>query len=154
MALARHAGEGGDPPQAGRVRGRPSVPNRMVPRQTPHPSHAPHGSLPSPEGRGRHADCPVFGSKHPNGLISSNNLILLYYSRSSPLEKAVQHRADFAHIDAVLRMCAPDVVPEEIAPKAVRKRNDWFKPGELARMVLDVLRIAPAPRPSETSPLR
>ncbi len=62
------------------------------------------------------------------------------------LEKRIaQHRADLVHIDAVLRLCAPDVVPEEIAPKAVRKRNDWFKPGELSRMVLDVLRIAPAP---------
>lgn len=62
------------------------------------------------------------------------------------LEKRIaQHRADLVHIDAVLRLCAPHVVPEEIAPKAVRKRNDWFKPGELARMVLDVLRIAPAP---------
>jgi hypothetical protein len=62
------------------------------------------------------------------------------------LEKRIaQHRADLVHIDAVLRLCAPDVVPEEIAPKAVRKRNDWFKPGELSRMVLDVLRIASAP---------
>ena len=62
------------------------------------------------------------------------------------LEKCIaQHRADLVHIDAVLRLCAPDVVPEEIAPKAVRKRNDWFKPGDLSRMVLDVLRIAPAP---------
>lgn len=65
------------------------------------------------------------------------------------LEKRIaQHRADLVHIDAVLRLCAPDVVPEEIAPKAVRKRNDWFKPGELARMVLDVLRVAQAPLPT------
>ena len=49
------------------------------------------------------------------------------------------------HIDAVLRLYAPEVEPESIAPKAVRKRNDWFKPGELARMVLDVLCVAPAP---------
>lgn len=62
------------------------------------------------------------------------------------LEKRIaQHRADLVHIDAVLRLYAPEVVPESIAPKAVRKRNDWFKPGELSRMVLDILRIAPAP---------
>lgn len=62
------------------------------------------------------------------------------------LEKRVsQHRADLVHIDAVLRLYAPEVELESIAPKAVRKRNDWFKPGELARMVLDVLRIASAP---------
>lgn len=62
------------------------------------------------------------------------------------LEKRIaQHRADLVHIDAVLRLYAPEVAPESIAPKAVRKRNDWFKPGELARMVLDILRVAPAP---------
>ncbi|MDQ2106437.1 hypothetical protein [Azospirillum isscasi] len=62
------------------------------------------------------------------------------------LEKRIaQHRADLVHIDAVLRLYAPEVEPESIAPKAVRKRNDWFKPGELARIVLDVLRVAPAP---------
>lgn len=62
------------------------------------------------------------------------------------LEKRIaQHRADLVHIDAVLRLYAPEVEPESIAPKAVRKRNDWFKPGELSRMVLDILRIAPAP---------
>lgn len=61
------------------------------------------------------------------------------------LEKRIgQHRADLAHIDAVLRMYG-EAEPEAIAPKAVRKRNDWFKPGELSRMVLDILRIAPAP---------
>ena len=62
------------------------------------------------------------------------------------LEKRItQRQAELVHIDAVLRLCAPDVVPEEIAPKAIRKRNDWFNSGELARMVLDVLHIAPAP---------
>lgn len=62
------------------------------------------------------------------------------------LEKRIaQHRADLVHIDAVLRLYAPEVKPESIAPKAVRKRNDWFKPGELSRMVLDILRVAPAP---------
>ncbi|MBP2316134.1 hypothetical protein [Azospirillum soli] len=62
------------------------------------------------------------------------------------LEKRIaQRRADLVHIDAVLRLYAPEVVPENIPAKAVRKRNDWFKPGELSRMVLDVLRVAPAP---------
>lgn len=62
------------------------------------------------------------------------------------LEKRIaQHRADLVHIDAVLRLYAPEVEPESIAPKAVRTRNDWFKPGELARMVLDILRVASAP---------
>lgn len=61
------------------------------------------------------------------------------------LEKRIgQHRADLVHIDAVLRLYG-EAEPEGIAPKAVRKRNDWFKPGELARMVLDILRVASAP---------
>jgi hypothetical protein len=62
------------------------------------------------------------------------------------LEKRIgQHRADLLHVDAVLRLFAPDLEPAAIAPKAVRRPNGWFRPGELARMVLDVLRVAPAP---------
>jgi len=65
------------------------------------------------------------------------------------LEKRIgQHRADLVHIDAVLRLYGT-AEPEAIAPKAVRKRNDWFKPGELARMVLDILRVASAPLTSK-----
>jgi hypothetical protein len=61
------------------------------------------------------------------------------------LEKRIgQHRADLVHIDAVLRLYGT-AEPEGIAPKAVRRRNDWFKPGELSRMVLDILRVASAP---------
>lgn len=34
------------------------------------------------------------------------------------LEKRIaQHRADIVHIDAILRLCAPDVVPKEIVPR-------------------------------------
>ncbi len=58
-------------------------------------------------------------------------------------QRIVQHRADLVHVDAVLRLYAPTLEPDSIAPKAVRRRNDWFTPGELARLVLDVLRIAP-----------
>ena len=62
------------------------------------------------------------------------------------LEKQInQHRANLVHVDAVLRLFAPDIAPETIAPKAPRRRNEWFPPGELSRMVLDVLRRAPAP---------
>jgi hypothetical protein len=62
------------------------------------------------------------------------------------LEKRLgQHRADLLHVDAVLRLFAPDLEPAAIAPRAVRRGNEWFRPGELARLVLDVLRTAPAP---------
>ena len=49
------------------------------------------------------------------------------------------------HVDAVLRLFAPDFEPAAILPKTVRQPSGWFRPGELARMVLDVLRTAPAP---------
>ena len=62
------------------------------------------------------------------------------------LEKRIgQHRADLLHVDAVLRLFAPDLEPAAIRPKAVRRPNSRFKPGELARLVLEVLRTAPAP---------
>ena len=62
------------------------------------------------------------------------------------LEKRIgQHRADLLHVDAVLRLFAPDLEPAAILPKAVRRPSGWFRPGELARLVLDVLRTAPAP---------
>src|SRR3954449_13624413 len=66
------------------------------------------------------------------------------------LEKRIgQHRADLLHadllhVDAVLRLFAPEFEPSTILPRAVRRPNSWFKPGELARLVLDVLRTAPA----------
>jgi hypothetical protein len=66
------------------------------------------------------------------------------------LEKRIgQHRADLLHVDAVLRLFAPDLFapefePATIPPRAVRRPNSWFKPGELARLVLEVLRTAPA----------
>jgi hypothetical protein len=61
------------------------------------------------------------------------------------LEKRIgQHRADLLHVDAVLRLFAPEFEPAAIPPKAVRQPSGWFRPGELARMVLDVLRTAPA----------
>jgi hypothetical protein len=61
------------------------------------------------------------------------------------LEKRIgQHRADLLHVDGVLRLFAPEFEPATILPKAVRRPNSWFKPGELARLVLDVLRTASA----------
>ena len=61
------------------------------------------------------------------------------------LEKRIgQRRADLLHVDAVLRLFAPEFEPATILPRTVRRPNSWFKPGELARLVLDVLRTAPA----------
>jgi hypothetical protein len=55
-----------------------------------------------------------------------------------------QHRADLLHVDAVLRLFAPNLEPA-IAPKAGRRPSGCFRLGELARIVLEVLRVAPAP---------
>ncbi|MBE7157084.1 MAG: hypothetical protein INR62_01390 [Rhodospirillales bacterium] len=64
------------------------------------------------------------------------------------LEKRMaQHRADLMHVDAVLLLFAPELEVTAVAPKAVRRRNEWFRPGELPRTVLDILRVAPAPLP-------
>ena len=66
------------------------------------------------------------------------------YGSITDLEKRIgQHRADLLHVDAVLRLFAPEFEPATIPPRAVRRPNSWFKPGELARLVLEVLRTAP-----------
>ena len=61
--------------------------------------------------------------------------------------KTAQQRADLIHVDAVLRLYAPELEPDCIPSRTVRRRNGWFKSGELVRMVLDTLRVAPAPMP-------
>ena len=60
------------------------------------------------------------------------------------LEKRIgQHRAALLHVDAVLRLFVPEFEPATIPPRAVRRPSGWFKPGELTRLVLEVLRMAP-----------
>jgi len=48
-------------------------------------------------------------------------------------------------LSVVLRLFAPEMEVAAIAPKAARGRNEWFWPGELPRLVLDILRVAPSP---------
>jgi hypothetical protein len=62
--------------------------------------------------------------------------------------RAAQQRADLVHVDAVLRLYTPELQPDSIPSRVVRRRNGWFKPGELVRIVLDILRVAPAPMPT------
>lgn len=52
---------------------------------------------------------------------------------------------DFGHIDATLQIFAPNLVVESIAPNVFRPPADWSKRGEMARVVLSILRTARAP---------
>jgi hypothetical protein len=56
-----------------------------------------------------------------------------------------QFRADLMHLDATLRLFAPDVEPETIRAKVIRQSDGWFDPGEVKRRVLDALRGAARP---------
>lgn len=59
--------------------------------------------------------------------------------------QADQFRADLLHIDAAIRIFAPDYRPNEIRPKAKRMKGEWFAHGELMRLVLETLRKASDP---------
>ncbi|HYD31557.1 MAG TPA: hypothetical protein VEB64_11965, partial [Azospirillaceae bacterium] len=62
------------------------------------------------------------------------------------LERQIaQARADLTHVDATLRLFAPDLTPDTIKPKAVRHRDGVFHMGELPRLILDYLRHSPEP---------
>jgi hypothetical protein len=50
-------------------------------------------------------------------------------------------RADLMHLDAALRIFAPDLVPDDIPAKAAfPKRSAYFQRGELTRRIYDSLR--------------
>ncbi|MFN3945347.1 MAG: hypothetical protein ACK4K7_10495 [Allosphingosinicella sp.] len=49
------------------------------------------------------------------------------------------------HLDATLRLVAPDVEVEAIRPKAFRPPDDWSKRGQMSRLVLSILRQAKEP---------
>lgn len=53
--------------------------------------------------------------------------------------------ADLEHVDATLRIIAPDMVVEAIKPKVFRPPADWSKRGEMTRLVLSILRTARNP---------
>lgn len=53
--------------------------------------------------------------------------------------------ADLEHVDATLRIVAPDLAVEAIQSKVFRPPADWSKRGEMTRMVLSILRTARNP---------
>ena len=56
-----------------------------------------------------------------------------------------QFRADLVHLDATLRLFAPELEPKTIPAKRIRQTDLWFEHGELPRRVLDALRRAREP---------
>lgn len=52
---------------------------------------------------------------------------------------------DLEHLDATLRLVAPDMVVEAIRPKTFRPPEDWSKRGQMSRLVLSILRTAREP---------
>lgn len=52
---------------------------------------------------------------------------------------------DLEHIDATLRIVAPEMSVEAIKPKVFRPPSDWSKRGEMTRVVLSILRTARQP---------
>lgn len=55
------------------------------------------------------------------------------------------HRESLGHVDATLRLFAPELTPETIRPKRPQNRDGMFHNGELPRRILDTLRRAPEP---------
>lgn len=62
--------------------------------------------------------------------------------RVTELEKQTEAaRADLVHIDAVIRMLAPQLDPDDIPGRQRRPRRlDYFAHGEITRRILDLLR--------------
>jgi len=60
-------------------------------------------------------------------------------------ETVAQMVRDLEHLDATIKLIAPDYEPEAIAPKLFRPPEDWSKRGQMSRMVLSILRVAKEP---------
>ena len=54
----------------------------------------------------------------------------------------MQLSADLTHLDATLKLFAPDLDLRTLRPKQHRERNRYFLPGECQRMVLEICRDA------------
>ncbi|MDP5280622.1 hypothetical protein Q9Q95_16965 [Sphingomonas sp. DG1-23] len=52
---------------------------------------------------------------------------------------------ELAHLDATLRLFAPDFVAEAVLPKVFTPPASWSKRGEMSRAVLSILRVAKGP---------
>lgn len=57
----------------------------------------------------------------------------------------VEHRAGLTHLEGVLRLFDPSIRSEAARPERQRRQRAWFRPGELLRLIYDVLRDAAQP---------
>ncbi len=60
-------------------------------------------------------------------------------------QQALAFRSEMGHVDAVLRLYAPDLEPESIPARRYRRRCPFFKNKEATRLCADVLRGADEP---------
>jgi len=60
-------------------------------------------------------------------------------------QQLTQQRTNLSHLDATMRLFAPDIQPQQIRPRQPRARSVWFRPGECLRLVYDELRDAAQP---------
>jgi hypothetical protein len=56
-----------------------------------------------------------------------------------------QFRADLTHVDATIRLFAPNLEIATIPAKVIRRSDGWFGSGEVKRRVLDTLRRSGRP---------
>ena len=59
--------------------------------------------------------------------------------------KLQQLSTDLEHLDATIKLFAPDFVVESIMPKIFTPPKSWSKRGEMSRAVLAILRVAKLP---------
>jgi predicted transcriptional regulator len=87
-------------------------------------------------------DTPDLRGEHANlvkTLLRKRRDIAFHITEIERQAEAV--RADLVHIDAVIRMFAPDIAPD-VLPERQRhpRRLDYFAHGEITRRVYDMLR--------------
>lgn len=63
-------------------------------------------------------------------------------------KKIDQMRAAVGHLDASIKLFAPDYDLRKVRAKAPRQRNSYFKPDECQRLVLEIFRDAGGTAPS------
>ena len=80
--------------------------------------------------------------------MAESHVVSGLVSKRSELAGLVQHyqteisriTGDLNHIDATIKLFAPEFDLRTVRTKEHRERNQYFKPGECPRMTLDILR--------------